>query len=619
MYFGALLLSVGLVDQTLPQLEAASDTKHQALVNALRQLIASVKFETWRASSAPKLATEFLAASYYQQSRGNLVAALASARQAVEKSPAFAFGWERVAELEFSFGHTGAALKALDKSLALAPRNPQALALKGFLLAAQNRIGEAIKQFDAAIEIDGSLGNAWLGRGLCQIRHGKAEAGREDLQIAAASEPNRAILRSYLGKAYAHEVLFTGDPDLRADLRQLAKGQLDLARRHDPRDPTPWLYTALLAYDEYRTADAIRDLEESKRLNDNRQLYRSRLLLDQDQAVRSANLAQIFADADMKDVSVRESSRAVASDYANYSAHLNLAASYDALRDPTRFNLRYESEWFNEHLLASLLAPGGAGSLSQNLSQQEYSQMFAGKNFGASTTTEFTSDGQLRETASHFGMFGNTSYALDLEYQHNDGVRVNNGLDRLEFYSRLKQQITPEDSAFVLVKYQDYESGDNFQYYNPSSARPNFHFTETQTPLLLAGWHHEWSPGNHTLFLGGRLINDQNLGDLAAPQLIAVVNPVKVIDPTNVVPFDVKYHSQFEIYSAEMNRAFVGDVLFAGSIGRTDFPRGDHDTLINSITQRLWPMGNDTVFIPGHGPESSFGVERVRNPYVGGT
>ena len=68
-----------------------------------------------------------------------------------------------------------------------------------------------------------------------------------------------------------------------------------------------------------------------------------------------------------------------------------------------------------------------------------------------------------------------------------------------------------------------------------------------------------------------------------------------------------------------MKRAFVGDVLFAGSIGRTDFPQGNHADLINSITQRLWPMGNDTVFIPGHGPESSFGVERVRNPYVAGT
>jgi glyoxylase-like metal-dependent hydrolase (beta-lactamase superfamily II) len=72
-------------------------------------------------------------------------------------------------------------------------------------------------------------------------------------------------------------------------------------------------------------------------------------------------------------------------------------------------------------------------------------------------------------------------------------------------------------------------------------------------------------------------------------------------------------------HSPQMNRAFVGDVLFAGSIGRTDFPQGDHATLIASITQRLWPMGDATVFIPGHGPESTFGQERHSNPYVRGT
>ena len=72
-------------------------------------------------------------------------------------------------------------------------------------------------------------------------------------------------------------------------------------------------------------------------------------------------------------------------------------------------------------------------------------------------------------------------------------------------------------------------------------------------------------------------------------------------------------------HSPELQRAFVGDVLFAGSIGRTDFPGGDYDTLIASITERLWPMGDETVFIPGHGPESSFGRERRSNPYVGGT
>lgn len=63
--------------------------------------------------------------------------------------------------------------------------------------------------------------------------------------------------------------------------------------------------------------------------------------------------------------------------------------------------------------------------------------------------------------------------------------------------------------------------------------------------------------------------------------------------------------------------AIVGDVLFAGSIGRTDFPRGDHATLIHSIREKLFPLGDDVSFLPGHGPVSTFGRERRSNPYVG--
>ena len=69
------------------------------------------------------------------------------------------------------------------------------------------------------------------------------------------------------------------------------------------------------------------------------------------------------------------------------------------------------------------------------------------------------------------------------------------------------------------------------------------------------------------------------------------------------------------IYHQGANIAFVGDVLFAGSVGRTDFPRGDQQTLVNSITQKLWPLG-DMQFVSGHGPVSTFGQERQNNPFV---
>lgn len=70
-------------------------------------------------------------------------------------------------------------------------------------------------------------------------------------------------------------------------------------------------------------------------------------------------------------------------------------------------------------------------------------------------------------------------------------------------------------------------------------------------------------------------------------------------------------------FHAPSRLAIVGDVIFQGSIGRTDFPRGDHATLIASITRKLWPLGDDVSFVPGHGPMSTFGDERQSNPFVG--
>lgn len=70
-------------------------------------------------------------------------------------------------------------------------------------------------------------------------------------------------------------------------------------------------------------------------------------------------------------------------------------------------------------------------------------------------------------------------------------------------------------------------------------------------------------------------------------------------------------------YERGTQLAFVGDVLFKGAIGRTDFPRGDHASLIHAIRTKLWPLGNDVRFVPGHGAMSTFGDERRNNPFVG--
>ena len=86
--------------------------------------------------------------------------------------------------------------------------------------------------------------------------------------------------------------------------------------------------------------------------------------------------------------------------------------------------------------------------------------------------------------------------------------------------------------------------------------------------------------------------------------------------------FDVRHcpgHTPGHVvfHNSETNLALVGDVLFRGSVGRWDFPRGNQEQLIRSITERLWPMGGETAFVPGHGPMSTFDQERATNPFVG--
>ncbi|MCL4788435.1 MAG: FecR domain-containing protein [Verrucomicrobia bacterium] len=553
IYHAALLLAVGAVAECEAELAALpADAESARLADALRTLIAAVKRQPKPGTRQVELGTELLAASYYEQSLAmgddSLRSALELARQATEVSPQFGFAWARVAELEFSFGRTAAAERALDTALEISPRNAQALALKGFMLAVRNQTREAIAWFDRAIAVDGALGNAWLGRGLCRIRRGDAGGGREDLLVAAALEPQRAVLRSYLGKAYAN----VGDT-------ALAEKELRLARTLDANEPTPWLYSALLKQQQNRVNEAVRDLEKSVDLNDNRSLFRSRMLLDQDRAVRGANLASVYRDAGMDDVSVRAATRAVNYDYANYSAHLFLANSYNQLRDPQQINLRYETPWLSEYLVANLLAPVGAGTLSQSVSQQEYSKLFERDRFGVASTTEYLDRGDWLQGASAFGNTGNFGFAVDTFYRNQNGQRSNNDQEQLTVSVQLKYDLTPKDSVFFQMIHYDAEAGDLAQYYNPASARLNLRTEEKQEPLLLAGYRHEWSPGIQTLMVAGRFDDDYTVTDTSQPVLLLAKNGAGqvIAVPTPRLPTaPLNYRSQLEMYSAELQQIF---------------------------------------------------------------
>jgi len=496
--------------------------------------------------------------------------AVALARQAVAQSPNFGAAWTRVAELEFANGRSGAANDALKSARKFSPRHAQALALEGFVLASRHRVGDALDAFESAIAADSRLGNAWLGRGLARIKSGDLAGGRQDLQTAAAMEPTRSVTRSYLGKAFAAE----NNP-------VRAVRELDRARELDPNDPTSWLYSALVRQQANRLNEAVADLEQSKALNDQRNLYRSRQLLDQDRAVRGANLASVYRDAGLVDWGVREAGRAVQFDYANASAHLFLASAYDTLRDPRGFNLRYETPWFSELLLANLLAPIGAGPLSQNVSLQEYSQLLESDRIGLTSLTEYYGNGTWNERGSQFGTFGGSSYAIDFEYRHEAGMVPNTDLTHKTVYGKFKQQMGPADQLFAEVIYTQNENGDNRAYYDPSAASRSYRFRERQEPNVFLGWNHEWSPGNHTLLLAGHL--DDRVEYSATDVPLPLIRRVRPSDPPvgldlgNAPKYKVGYESEFSAWTTELQQ--IATLRFHTVVLGGRYQAGDSDTV----------------------------------------
>ena len=272
--------------------------------------------------------------------------------------------------------------------------------------------------------------------------------------------------------------------------------------------------------------------------------------------MRSVNLARIYQEADLDEVGIREAVRAVNSDYANYSSHLFLANSYNALRDPNQINLRYETPTYAEFLLGNLLSPVNAGVFSPSISQQDYSRLFERDRFGVNSSTEYLSRGAWTQSGSQYGTSGNFSYDLEGIYRSDPGQRVNHDIEQQQLSLAVKQRLTPEDTLFGLVTYYQGDGGDLFQYYDPAAANKRLRTHEQQAPLLSIGYHHEWGPGSHTLFLFSRLQDTYKVNNPEATPLILGESGGVIggVDPS--FKAGQQYQSDLVIYSAEAQQVW---------------------------------------------------------------
>jgi hypothetical protein len=546
LYVAAVKLSIGKIEAAKALLQQLPPD--EGMASALRGLIAAVEMGDWTPTRVPQTATELLAVSYYEQSRTRLLEARKAARDATGVAPNFGFAWARLAELEFGFGETVASRRALSRARDLSPRQAHALTLEGFIALKEHEPAQARLWFDQAIAIDPALGSAWMGRGLAEEALGNPRAGAEALQAAAALEPQRAIFRSYLGKAWGQ-----------SREHSLAEKEFRWAKNLDPADPTAWLYSALYRHQTLHLNEAVRDLERSLQLNDNRSLFRSRNLLDEDRAIRNANLAALYQEVGLQEPGVRAASRAVESDPGQSSSHLFLSRSLQSSQDPFSYDLRLQTPRLSELLVANLLAPPGGANLSQILSPQDRLDYFEGKRFGVSSYSEYRSPGDGLQALSIFGQAGELSYSIDSQIVSWQGERANSDLEQFGYSLQAKQPLTRQDSVYLQIGTSHLESGDIARYYDPSEAKQTLRVEEEQTPYLHVGYHREWSPQSHTLLLISRLPDRLSLDDPQPNVLFLQRSAGNLIAASRDPFFHLTLDSEFTLYSTELQHLWESE------------------------------------------------------------
>jgi len=392
-----------------------------------------------RAEAIDSSAAEVLIArSYVEQSRLSLGAARESARRAVGLHPQNRKALGRLAELELSFGETDAAFARATELFQLDSESVASLTTLGFAYLARFEPQRAQEMFERALTIEAGQGLSHLGLGLALINLGQLEAGRLELTRAAVVEPNVAIFRSYLGKAYFEE-----------DNSAAADHEYTRAITLDPLDPTPYLYRSYNRLAQNRVVEALSDVEQSIELNNNRALYRSSLLLDQDTSVRSAGLAQIFRSLGFERAATVEAIKSINRNYANYSAHRFLSESYDTIQT--------SDASVSELSVANLLSP-----LSFNLfnnpssasSTNEYNALFDRPDNRTSINLNAqTLDDTVVAEAFHAGRTQKLGYLFGFESAFADGSKRNNYLRDNRLRAAGQYQISPDDKLIVEGRY----------------------------------------------------------------------------------------------------------------------------------------------------------------------
>jgi tetratricopeptide (TPR) repeat protein/opacity protein-like surface antigen len=503
-YRAALLLNVGQADEAKADVDRALAIEPNGLAYALRAIINVVQNRKQDALTDaqhavqlnPKETAPKIALSYAQQADFQLEAARDTLLTATAEQPEDALAWARLSELWLMLGDRDRARETAARAAALAPNLARVQVVRGFADLAEFRTAEAKDAFTRAVALDPADPLPRLGRGLALIHEGALERGRREIEVAVGLDSGNALMRAYLGKAYFEE---KRDP--------LDAEQFSMAKELDPLDPTAYLYDAIRKQTENEPIAALRDLRASIERNDDRAVYRSRQLLDQDRAARGASLARIYDDLGFQQLGVNEATGSLALDPSNAAAHRFLSDNYQGVR-------RREISRVSELLQAQMLQDVNINPVQPSISEtnlnlvtrggptdagfNEFTPLFErnGVQFNASGVggNNDTFGGEGVVTALYDGL----SISGGAYHYESDGFRTNNDInhDIYELYGQYA--ITPELNVQLEYRHRDTKFGDLEFDFDPNDFLPNLK-NDFDTDLARVGIR--YSPTTNSDFL----------------------------------------------------------------------------------------------------------------------
>ena len=439
---------------------------NDAVAYSLRSTIALVQnrnaealADAQRAVAAnPASSPAYLSLSLAQQAGFALDSALASAHKAVELDPGNSRALIQESSLLFGMGQLNKAIKVAEQARQRAPNDAMVNTIWGFLLLAQNQIKEAREAFQIAITQDSTLGLPHLGLGLALFRCNHTKAAVGEIRKATLLEPQVSLYNSYLGKAF-YEI---------KDNRRAAK-YLELAKQLDPRDPTPWLYDAIRLQSINHPGEALDNVQHSINLNENRIVYRSRLLLDEDLATREASQARIYENLGLEQLAQVKATQSLSLDPTNYSAHRFLSDSYSG-------RPRYEIAQVSELLQAQLLQPININPIQPSLvatnlnilartgvskmAFNEYMSLFERDQTQLYASGVSGNNGTWADEAVVSGLNGPFSYSLGQFHYQTDGFRPNDDIQHDLYDLFVQAEVTPELNLQAEYRQRKTNKGD---------------------------------------------------------------------------------------------------------------------------------------------------------------